>query len=95
MSADQVKEIEITSNASAKYDAKGSGGVINLKFKKGAYYGANGSINLGYAQGVYPKANSANIYTNKAFCLFKQLFFKTSDLSEQKIILKSCASKQN
>ena len=30
------------------------------------------------------KPNLADIYTNKAFYLFKSICFKTSDLSEQK-----------
>lgn len=57
-----LEQIEIMTNPSAKYDAAGNAGIINLKTKKIRQKGFNGSLNLGYVQGVYPKFNSgANI----------------------------------
>lgn len=63
MSANQLSQIEIMTNPSAKYDAAGNAGVINIKTKKSITQGFNGSINVGYGQGVYAKSNN-NISLN-------------------------------
>jgi len=51
--AGSVSKIEILRNPSAKYDASGSGGMVNIVLKKGVKLGTNGTVNLGYFQGVY------------------------------------------
>jgi iron complex outermembrane recepter protein len=56
--ADQVKEIEVLTSPSAKYDAAGNAGMINIKLEKGAYEGFNGSVRTAYGHGVYPKYNA-------------------------------------
>lgn len=58
LSADQVKSIEISTNPSAKYDAAGNAGIVNIKLKKAAFEGYNGSFNSSYGQGIYSKASS-------------------------------------
>jgi len=52
----QLDQIEIMTQPSAKYDAAGNAGVINLRTKKGLQKGLNGSVSLSYVQGRYPKS---------------------------------------
>ena len=52
-----VQTIELITNPSAKYDAAGNSGVINIKLKKNRSYGTNGSITAGGGYGRYYKAN--------------------------------------
>lgn len=44
-----IDKIEIIANPSAKYDAEGSGGIINIKTKKNFINGFNGTITAGYS----------------------------------------------
>ncbi len=61
MIANQLSQIEIMPNPSAKYEAAGNAGVINIKTKKSITQGFNGSATLNYGQGVYPKVNNSII----------------------------------
>ena len=57
MQSAQIESIEIISNPSAKYEAAGNAGIINIRLKKNKAFGTNGSVNAGFVQGVYPKFN--------------------------------------
>jgi hypothetical protein len=46
-----IQSIEIITNPSAKYDASGSAGIINIKLKKNKRSGTNGSITAGAGYG--------------------------------------------
>ncbi len=59
MNSNQLSQIEIMTNPSAKYDAAGNAGVINIKTKKSITQGFNGSVTLNYGQGVYAKTNNS------------------------------------
>lgn len=51
--AEAVSKIEILRTPSSKYDASGSGGIINIVLKKGVKLGTNGSVYAGWYQGAY------------------------------------------
>jgi len=52
-----IESIELITNPSAKYEAAGNAGIINIKLKKNKSFGTNGSVNAGYNIGTYPKYN--------------------------------------
>ncbi|MEZ5026215.1 MAG: TonB-dependent receptor [Chitinophagales bacterium] len=47
--ADQIESIEIINNPSAKYEAEGDVGILNINLKKSLKPGLNGSFTIGYA----------------------------------------------
>ncbi|MDZ7934073.1 MAG: TonB-dependent receptor plug domain-containing protein [Emticicia sp.] len=48
-----IEKIEVMRTPSAKYDASGSGGVVNVVLKKGVNIGRTGSVNTGMNQGRF------------------------------------------
>ena len=58
LNSSQIEAIEIITNPSAKYDAAGNAGIINIRLKKNKLYGLNGNANAGYGIGVYSKYNA-------------------------------------
>lgn len=51
--AAQIEAIEIIANPSARFEAAGSGGIINIRLKKPAGTGTNGTANAGYSIGTH------------------------------------------
>lgn len=72
LQSSNIEAIELITNPSAKYEAAGNAGIINIRLKKNKSFGTNGSINFGYNQGITPKFNtgfSLN-YRNKSINIF-------------------------
>ena len=72
-----IKQIELITNPSAKYNPEGMSGIINIILHKNSNEGFNGSINSGVTFGITPKTNQAlnlnykvgkvNFYANYGF----------------------------
>lgn len=60
MSAENIKDLELITNPSAKFDAEGASGVININLKKNVDTGLNGSVYAGY------QYNNLSTYTSGA-----------------------------
>ncbi len=57
MNGTEIKAISLITNPSAKYDAAGSAGIIDIKLKKNSSFGTNGSLDGGFGYGQQPKSN--------------------------------------
>lgn len=60
-----IDKVELISSPSSKYDAEGSGGIINIRTRKGFMKGFNGTINARYGMGFGPGTSfSGNVSAN-------------------------------
>jgi outer membrane receptor protein involved in Fe transport len=59
MPSSAIDQIEIMTNPSAKYDAAGNSGIINIKTKKNKMGGLNGSVTSSILQSYYTKTNQS------------------------------------
>lgn len=60
--ADAVEKVEVITNPSARYDAEGGGGIINIILRKGKANGVNGSVMVNAGD---PKTYGTSINLNK------------------------------
>jgi iron complex outermembrane recepter protein len=72
INSNDIEAIEMISNPSAKYDASGNAGIVNIRLKKNKKFGTNGSLTTGFVQGITLKGNgSVNLnYRDKKINVF-------------------------
>ncbi|GAA3614263.1 outer membrane beta-barrel family protein [Flavivirga amylovorans] len=54
-----IKQIELITNPSAKYNPEGMSGIINIKLHKNTQQGFNGNFNIGLTKEIFAKFNSS------------------------------------
>lgn len=73
--ADSVDKVEVITNPSARYDAEGGGGIINIVLKKGKNQGTTGTITLstgdpanhGFTGTLNYKTDQFNLFTTQGY----------------------------
>ena len=73
--ADAVDKVEVITNPSARYDAEGGGGILNIILKKGKTNGLNGSViattgnpkNSGFSGNVNYKSTNFNLFSTLGY----------------------------
>ncbi|GGB09074.1 TonB-dependent receptor [Puia dinghuensis] len=65
LQSSSIATIEIISNPSAKYEAAGNAGIINIRLKKNQAYGTNMTVSAGYKIGTYGKYNGSLSFNHR------------------------------
>ncbi|MEN9335417.1 MAG: hypothetical protein RLZZ500_404 [Bacteroidota bacterium] len=73
--ADAIDKVEVVTNPSARYDAEGGGGILNILLKKGKNNGVNGTLmgttgnpdNHGLSATLNLKSEEFNFFTNQGY----------------------------
>ena len=73
--ADAIEKVEVITSPSARYDAEGTAGILNIILRKGKITGFNGSVNLtvgnpdmfSFAPNLNYRTKKLNIFSNLAY----------------------------
>lgn len=57
MQSDNIEAIDIITNPSSKYEAEGSGGIIDIKLKRNSLSGFNGNVIGNYSKGNFDRSS--------------------------------------
>lgn len=71
--ADAIEKVEVITSPSARYDAEGGGGIINIVLRKGKTNGLNGSLMLMAGDPETYGANANINFKNEKFNLFSNI----------------------
>ncbi len=66
LSSETIQKIELISNPSARYDAQGSSGIIDIRLIKDKRSGTHATLTLAYGQGKFPKTNNGVTFNHSS-----------------------------
>jgi hypothetical protein len=97
MSADAVSKIELIKNPPARYDAAGTGGLINIVTKRAKVNGYNGNIGFGMSQGKRFRVgpNGSFNYKSKKLSLFSNFSYGHWDGISEKTLERNIITNGN
>lgn len=81
LSASTIEKIEVINNPSAKYEAQGTAGIINIVLKKNMLTGLNGSVQATWATPTNHNGNINLSYKTAKVNLFGDVGFRYRDLT--------------
>ncbi|MCI0751117.1 MAG: TonB-dependent receptor [Flammeovirgaceae bacterium] len=64
--SENIEAVEIITNPSAKYDAEGNAGIINIRLKRDANLGLNGTVVVGYSIDLHNRYNAGLTFNNRS-----------------------------
>jgi hypothetical protein len=90
-SGNTIQTIEIISSPSAKYDASGTGGIINIKLKKNTSFGTNGTLTIVGGPGKYHKSDAGIALNHRsgAFNIFGNYNYSSNKQYENLFLTRS------
>ncbi|SHF79536.1 outer membrane beta-barrel family protein [Pedobacter caeni] len=77
--ASNIEKVEVITNPSARYEAQGGGGIINIILKKNTIGGLNGSVQAGLGDPVNYHGNLNLSYKTEKFNLFSNVGGRSRD----------------
>ncbi len=66
MQSNEIESLEIITNPSARYEAEGKSGIINIRLKKNKSFGTNGTATAGAGYSGYRKTNGGISINNRS-----------------------------
>ncbi len=89
LSGEELLQVELITNPSAKYDAEGTAGIVNVKLKKSFKQGFSGTFYGGLGYGDFPKNHQGiNLYNQSGKWNFNLGFYHgySSSVNNRKVI---------
>ncbi|KAA3625340.1 MAG: hypothetical protein DWQ02_21970, partial [Bacteroidetes bacterium] len=86
MRSENIQSIEIITNPSSRYDAEGTGGIINIILKKNTRSGFNGNLIGSYSKGFQVRSSigSSLNYSGKKINVFSRINYSDNDFLQDR-----------
>ena len=86
--ANMIRDVELITNPSARYEAEGVGGIININLKESRLRGLSGQVNTSTATGSKYTGGATLNYHNNGIHLFSNYSYQYRELWEENVSLR-------